>query len=38
VTGWVLEVLAGRITPGEAEDLAAQLPDPLVQAVRRGRR
>lgn len=36
VAAAVLEVLAGRITPGEAEDLAAQLPDPLAEAVRRG--
>lgn len=38
VAGSVLEVLAGRITPGEADDLAAQLPDPLAESVRRGRR
>lgn len=38
LAGSVLEVLAGRITPGEADDLAAQLPGPLAQAVRRGRR
>lgn len=38
VAGAVLEVLAGRITPGEVGDLAAQLPDPLAEAVRRGRR
>ncbi|MGK5448541.1 DUF2267 domain-containing protein [Streptomyces radiopugnans] len=29
VTTAVLEVLASRITPGETEDLAAQLPGPL---------
>ena len=33
VTTSVLEVLASRITPGEAEDLAAQLPQPLAEAL-----
>lgn len=33
----VLGVLAERITPGEADDLADQLPDPLGEAVRQGR-
>lgn len=36
VTKSVLEVLAGRIDPGEARDLAAQLPEPLGDAVRSG--
>jgi uncharacterized protein (DUF2267 family) len=30
----VLEVLASRITPGEAEDMAAQLPGSLADAAR----
>ncbi|MFD8545340.1 DUF2267 domain-containing protein [Streptomyces sp. NPDC059649] len=34
VTGAVLQVLAGRITPGEAADLASQLPAPLDEALR----
>ncbi|MFF3343127.1 DUF2267 domain-containing protein [Streptomyces flavidovirens] len=33
VTKAVLDVLAHRITPGEAKDLAAQLPAPLKAAV-----
>jgi uncharacterized protein (DUF2267 family) len=32
----VLSVLANRITPGEAEDLSAQLPAPLRTAARPG--
>jgi uncharacterized protein (DUF2267 family) len=32
----VLRVFAGRIDPGEADDLAAQLPAPLDEAVRSG--
>lgn len=36
VSGAVLELLAERITAGEADDLAAQLPEPLGECVRRG--
>lgn len=36
VAASVLEILAGRISQGEAEDLAAQLPPPLDSAVRSG--
>lgn len=32
----VLRVFAGRIDPGEADDLAAQLPPPLDEALRSG--
>lgn len=32
----VLRVFAGRIDPGEADDLADQLPPPLDEAVRSG--
>jgi uncharacterized protein (DUF2267 family) len=35
VAMWVLEVLARRLPPEEAGDLAAQLPDPLAKAVQR---
>jgi uncharacterized protein (DUF2267 family) len=35
VATWVLEVLARRLTPEQAGDLAAQLPDPLAKAVQR---
>jgi uncharacterized protein (DUF2267 family) len=35
VATWVLEVLARRLTPEQASDLAAQLPDPLAKAVQR---
>jgi uncharacterized protein (DUF2267 family) len=35
VATWVLEVLARRLPPEEASDLAAQLPDPLAKAVQR---
>ena len=35
VATWVLEVLARRLTSEEADDLAAQLPDPLAKAVQR---
>ncbi|MFF8606281.1 DUF2267 domain-containing protein [Streptomyces sp. NPDC015346] len=35
VTAAVLEVLAHRITPGEAEDLASQLPGPLQEPLTR---
>ncbi|TVL91283.1 DUF2267 domain-containing protein [Streptomyces sp. SAJ15] len=40
VTAAVLEVLASRITPGEAKDLASQLPHPLQEPLTRngGRR
>lgn len=35
VAMWVLEVLARRLTPERANDLAAQLPDPLAKAMQR---
>jgi uncharacterized protein (DUF2267 family) len=35
VATWVLEVLARRLTSTEANNLAAQLPDPLAKAVQR---
>jgi uncharacterized protein (DUF2267 family) len=35
VATWVLEVLARRLTSEEANDLAAQLPEPLANAVQR---
>jgi uncharacterized protein (DUF2267 family) len=37
VTTDVLQLLGGRITAGEAEDLASQLPDPLGEVVLRSR-
>ena len=35
VATWVLEVLAQRLTPKDASDLAAQLPAPLAKAIQR---
>ncbi|MEW2247869.1 DUF2267 domain-containing protein [Streptomyces sp. NPDC006975] len=36
ITTSVLEVLAQRITPGEASDVAAQLPEPLCEPLKGG--